>query len=166
MTARAEGESTGGRPVGLRIIVLYKALKAIVQAGVAVGLCVAIWGGLATDLAGLARAAADRTVHPLLSRAALELAALATPRHLHVLAALLGADALVSAVEGWVLHRGYAWAPWLVVGATGALLPFELVELVHRPRAGVAVMLLANVAIVAYLVRHALAWTPARARAV
>ena len=89
MTARAERE-TAGRPVGLRIIVVYKVLKAIVQAAVAAGLCVAIWGGLATDLAGMARAAADRTVHPLLSRAARELAVLATPRHLHVLAAMLG----------------------------------------------------------------------------
>ena len=143
MTARAESK-TAGRPGGLRIIVVYKLLKAIVQAGVAAGLLVAMRMGLATDLTGLARAAADGTVHPFLSHAARELAVLATPRHLYL------------------LHRGYPWASWLVVGATGALLPFELVELAHRPRAGALAMLLANAAIVAYLVRHAVTSTTAR----
>jgi uncharacterized membrane protein (DUF2068 family) len=161
MTARAESEATG-RPGGLRIIVVYKLLKAIVQAGVAAGLLMAMRVGLATDLTGPARAAADRTVHPFLSHAVRELTVLATPRHLYLVAAILGADAVVSAVEGWVLHRGYPWASWLVVGATGALLPFELVELIHRPRAIALAMLLANTAIVAYLVRHAVASKTAR----
>jgi uncharacterized membrane protein (DUF2068 family) len=54
-------------------------------------------------------------------------------------------------VEGFALRAGRWWAPWLVVIATGALLPWEVIAAVRKPgwlRIGI---LTVNVAVVAYL---------------
>lgn len=72
-----------------------------------------------------------------------------------VMLALVG-DGAVTLLEGWALLRGRWWGPWLVVVATGSLLPFELVVLARRPHVSRAVLLVVNVAIVAYLARKAL----------
>ena len=53
--------------------------------------------------------------------------------------------------EGWALHRRFRWAPWLVVVATGSLLPFEVVELVRRPHALRLAVFVVNLTIVCYL---------------
>ena len=50
--------------------------------------------------------------------------------------------------------RRYAWGPWLVVVATGLLLPVELFEIVHRVRLGRVVIFIVNLLIVVYLVRY------------
>ncbi|MBI5545299.1 MAG: DUF2127 domain-containing protein [Deltaproteobacteria bacterium] len=52
-----------------------------------------------------------------------------TPGRLHLAALAIGLDGVLTGVEGWSLRRGYRWAPWLVIAATGSLLPWELVEL-------------------------------------
>ena len=69
--------------------------------------------------------------------------------------ALIG-DGAVTLVEGWALMRGRWWGPWLVVVATGSLLPFELVALARRPHVSRAALLVTNVAIVVYLAKKAL----------
>ena len=54
-------------------------------------------------------------------------------------------------MEGFALRAGRWWAPWLVVIATGALLPWEVIAAVRKPgwlRIGI---LAVNVAVVAYL---------------
>jgi uncharacterized membrane protein (DUF2068 family) len=137
--------------VGDRLIIGYKLVKAVLQAGAAVALAVAVRAGFALTLAHVAIAFGDHSVHPLAVRLARWLSLVVTPTHLQVLALLLAADAVVSAVEGWVLRRGYAWGRWLVVVATGGLLPLELYEIVHRPRAGRVMVFVANLAIVVYL---------------
>jgi uncharacterized membrane protein (DUF2068 family) len=72
-----------------------------------------------------------------------------------VMLALVG-DGALTLLEGWALLRGRWWGPWLVVVATGSLLPFELVALARRRHVSRALLLLVNVAIVVYLVRKAL----------
>src|SRR5689334_1711317 len=79
------------------------------------------------------------------SRRSLELGALA-----------LTIDGVFVLFEGWSLRRGFRWAPWLVVVATAALLPFEIFEILRRVRAGRVVIFLANVAVVVYLVQRRL----------
>jgi uncharacterized membrane protein (DUF2068 family) len=140
---------------GVRLIVAYKATKAAVQLGAAAVIVVAVATGLAEHVEAAALAVGGHTVHPLIDRAVRWLGRAATPGHLYLLAAALTADGLVTAVEGWVLHRRYAWAPWVVVGTTGAMLPFELLEIARRPRAGLVVIFLLNVAIVIYLAQEA-----------
>jgi uncharacterized membrane protein (DUF2068 family) len=62
-------------------------------------------------------------------------------------------DSLLSTVEGLALRAGRWWAPWLVVVATAALLPWEVWELVRRPAWGRFGILAVNVAVVAYLLQ-------------
>jgi uncharacterized membrane protein (DUF2068 family) len=64
-------------------------------------------------------------------------------------------DGVLTLCEGWALHRRFAWSPWLVVVATGSLLPFEVVELVRRPHAVRLVIFVVNLTIVCYLAARA-----------
>ncbi len=92
----------------------------------------------------------------------------ASPRLAHVLdqltsmtpsrITLVGIGALVVAVvmfvEAWGLHRRRRWAEWLTVIMTAALIPLEIYHLVVHPSLGKVLTLVANVAIVIYLLRH------------
>ena len=62
--------------------------------------------------------------------------------------------ASVNAVEAWGLHRRRTWAEWLTVCLTVALIPLEVYELVVHPSLGKVLALIANIAIVLYLLRH------------
>jgi uncharacterized membrane protein (DUF2068 family) len=76
----------------------------------------------------------------------------------HAVVLTIGAlllDGVLTACEGWALHRRFAWAPWLVVVATGSPMPFEVVELVRRPHAVRLVVFAVNLAIVCYLAARA-----------
>jgi uncharacterized membrane protein (DUF2068 family) len=139
-------------PLGVRLIVLYKLAKAALQAVAAVTLFFAVRAGFAIRLAHYAIAFGDHAVHPLAIRLARWLSLVVTPTHLEVLALILGADAVVSAVEGWVLRRGARWGRWLIVVTTGALIPLEIYEVIRRPRVGRSAVLVINVAIVGYLI--------------
>jgi uncharacterized membrane protein (DUF2068 family) len=66
-------------------------------------------------------------------------------------------------VEGIGLIRRQRWAEYLTVVATSLLLPVELYELAHRPTAGKAAVLAANVGVVVYLVVQLRATAPKRA---
>ena len=77
----------------------------------------------------------------------------ATSMHVKFIAAASFADAALSAVEGLSLRAGRWWAPWLVVIATGSLLPWEVWEVLRRPTWGRALILIVNVAVVVYLLR-------------
>jgi uncharacterized membrane protein (DUF2068 family) len=136
------------RAAGVRVIVIYKLSKAILQACAAIALGLAIRAGAAPRVADLALALADHSVHPVVVRVARWLSVIVTPSHLHVLVLLLAGDALVSAAEGWVLRQGYPWGSWLVVIATGSLLPFELYEIVVHPKLGRVILFFVNAAIV------------------
>ena len=78
-----------------------------------------------------------------------------TPRGLHITLLALFVDGTVTCVEGWALERRHRWGPWLVVGVTGALLPFEVYELFHHFRWIRVLVLAVNAAVVAFLVVHA-----------
>ena len=73
---------------------------------------------------------------------------------LHALRAVTLGYAAVFAVEGVGLWMQKRWAEWLTTIVTGSLIPFELWEMFERPNAGKALVILGNVAIVAYLIWH------------
>ena len=62
------------------------------------------------------------------------------------------AYAAIFATEGIGLWLQKYWAEWFTVFATGSLVPFEIYEAVHRFSTFKLVALLANIAIVIYLV--------------
>jgi len=57
-------------------------------------------------------------------------------------------------IEAWGLHLKRRWAEWLTVCGTGALIPFEIWDLVVRPAFLTVVVIIVNTLIVYYLARH------------
>lgn len=136
---------------GLRVIIVYKGAKAVAWPLLAAVLFFAIRAGLDERMQ-----AAILRVHAHLTREwSIELAewalAAATRRHLIFVAAALLLDGALSGVEAWALHRRKPWGEWLVVLATGALLPFEVFSLIRKPKIGRVLVLAVNLAVVGYL---------------
>lgn len=73
---------------------------------------------------------------------------------LHALRIVTLAYAAVFAIEGIGLWMQKRWAEWLTTIITASLIPLEVWELYSRQTFGKAAVLVANVAIVAYLVWH------------
>jgi uncharacterized membrane protein (DUF2068 family) len=78
------------------------------------------------------------------------------PSRLWLVVGALTVDGLITGVEGYALRAGKTWGTWLVVIATTALVPFELVSLVRAPHVGRAILLLLNIAVAVYLLRRAM----------
>jgi uncharacterized membrane protein (DUF2068 family) len=72
-------------------------------------------------------------------------------RALHIGTVAFAVDGLFVLFEAWALRRQFRWARWLVVVATASLLPFETYHLYRGFHAGRLILLLANLAVVAYL---------------
>jgi len=140
---------------GLRAIMIYKAVKASLQLALALALAVLLPHGLPEELRALAGALRHHVTHGW----AIELAALlerSSTRHGVVVATIaLGLDGTLTAIEAAALRAGRSWGAWLVVVATGALLPFEVLELARSLRPSRALLLAVNLGIVLYLARGA-----------
>jgi uncharacterized membrane protein (DUF2068 family) len=138
---------------GLEAIIVYKLSKAVLEALVGVLFVVLLFHGPEATAATLAQFLIDHVPSAHTFKAATLIVISGTARHVRVAAALTLGDAVLSAVEGMSLQRGYRWGPWLVVFATGCLLPIEAAELIRKGGWLRALVLLANTAVVAYLVR-------------
>jgi uncharacterized membrane protein (DUF2068 family) len=159
----AGGAGVSPRPAGLRLILAYKAVKAAAElAAVAVVVALAASGRLA-EVRAVARAWQEHVGNHLVIALGRALASLLSAQGLHWLELGLGLDALLSAFEGFTLWRGYAWAPWVVAGATAVPIPFELLQMLRRPRPSRVALLVLNAIVVAYLARM-VARRPARGR--
>jgi uncharacterized membrane protein (DUF2068 family) len=149
-------EGVSPRAAGVRAIVLYKVAKAGAQTVLAVVISVLVATGYVTRAYELAAALKDHLVHHWsIKLAEMLMRSLTATRLWWIVAALVG-DAVISAIEGWALARGYGWGAWLVVAATSLLLPVEVIELSYRTTAGRAILLLVNLTIVLYLLRRAM----------
>jgi uncharacterized membrane protein (DUF2068 family) len=141
------------QPVGLRLIVTYKFVKAVLQVAAAVLLFYGAAHGLSAKLADFAERLREHAVHAWSNVFAAALLRFVHARHSLVWTAdALLFDAGLSSVEGWALWRGYTWGEWLVVGTTAFLVPFEIRALVHHLRLGRALLLVLNLIIVVYLI--------------
>lgn len=141
------------RPAGLRLIIAYKFIKAVLQVAAAILLFYGAAHGLGARLADFAERLREHAVHAWSNLFAAALLRFVHARHSLVFTAdALLLDAGLSGVEGWALLRGYTWGEWLVVGTTSLLIPFEIRALLHHLRLGRALLLLLNLAIVAYLI--------------
>jgi uncharacterized membrane protein (DUF2068 family) len=140
---------------GVRTIMIYKAVKAVLQLALALILVLLLPRGLPDELHALATALREHATHAW----AVELSDLierGSTRHGVVLASIaLGLDGSLTAVEAAALRSGRAWGSWLVVVATGALLPLEVLELARSLRPSRALLLAVNLVIVLYLTRRA-----------
>jgi uncharacterized membrane protein (DUF2068 family) len=147
---------------GVRVIIVYKAIKACVQLGLVLLIIVLAPFGLAERLHEYATVVRHHLTHAWSIRLADLLLRTATPHALMITLAALAGDGLLTSLEAWALTHGHWWGPWLVVIASGSLLPFELVHLARRPRASRLLLFGLNLVIVVYLARRA--WREHRER--
>ena len=142
-------------PTGLRLITIYKFAKATLQVAAAVLLFYGAAHGLNARLAEFAERLQEHAVHAWSNVFAAALLRFTHSKHsLTFTAYALLADAALSSVEGWALSRGYTWGEWLVVVTTAGLVPFEIGALIRHLRVGRVILLVLNVAIVAYLIMN------------
>jgi uncharacterized membrane protein (DUF2068 family) len=149
----ADGQAPAPRFGMLRMIALYKLLKVLL-------LLLAAYGELRLHDASLsAKLLTWVEARPLgLERDVvtwvLEWLSGMSESKVHALRLLTFTYAAVFAVEGVGLWMQKRWAEWLTTIITGSLIPLEIWEFLHRPNLGKAAVVIANAAIVAYLVWH------------
>jgi uncharacterized membrane protein (DUF2068 family) len=151
MEPSAPGHSK--RPAGLEAIILYKLIKAaleVIAGGAALGLLIR---GAEAGAATLAQILLEHFTGGWALSAATLIVVSATTGHVKLVALAAFADAALSAIEGIALSAGKWWAPWLVVVATGAFLPWEIFGIAAHPGWGRVLLLLVNAAVVVYLLR-------------
>ena len=144
------------RPPTLSVIIAYKFGRAALSLIGAVTALVLVLLGFAAPLERYAEAVHHHAVSALAMRLTQWFVTAVEPTHMLVVAAALALDGSVLLVEGWALSRGQKWGVWLVVGASGLPVPFEIVALLRHPALGRVLVLLINGAIVAWLTRHVL----------
>ena len=137
----------------LRTIAVYKLLKVLLLLAVAYGELRLSDASLAAKLLTWAAARPDGLEHKVVTQLLEWFSGLSNSR-VHQLRMVTYAYAAVFAVEGVGLWMQKRWAEWLTVIITGSLIPLEVWELCQRPTLGKAAVLLANTAIVGYLIWH------------
>lgn len=144
------------RATGVELVVIYKSVKAGLEFALCALLIAGLIFGFAHHLQELTMQLRTHVTRAWAVKSAEWLMNSATPQHLHLAGIALFLDGALTAFEAWALRRGHWWGPWLVVVASGSLLPWEVVELIHYQRVGRLIVFLINLAIVVYLTLHAL----------
>ncbi len=143
----------------LRTIAVYKLIKVLLLVALALGEVRLRDSSLTDRLLIWASARPHGLEHDVVTHLIQWLSGLTSSR-MHALRIVTLAYAAVFATEGIGLWMQKRWAEWLTVIITASLIPLEVWELIHRPNFGIAAVLVANTAIVAYL-----AWHVVRSRA-
>jgi uncharacterized membrane protein (DUF2068 family) len=155
MTPPSPSAPAGRRELVLRLIVLGKLVKATTAVAAGIICASMLLAGGSDHLHGLAIHLREHVTAAWSTYAAEALLSATDRRHLAVATCALLLDGTSTAVEWYALSRGRSWGEWLVVFTTSSLLPFEVVALVRHRHVGRLVVLLVNVAVVAYLAHHA-----------
>src|SRR3984893_16922005 len=137
----------------LRTIAVYKLIKVLMLLALAYGEVRLSDASLIAKLVSWASARPLGLEHKVVTQL-LEWFSGLTASRVHALRMVTLAYAAVFATEGVGLWMQQRWAEWLTVIITASLIPLEIWELLDRPNFGKAAVLIANVAIVAYLVWH------------
>ena len=137
----------------LRTIALYKLVKVVLLLAVAYGELRLRDASIAAKLLSWAQTRPYGLEHRIVTQLLEWFSGLSVSR-MDALRMVTLAYAAVFAVEGVGLWMEKRWAEWLTVIITSSLIPLELWEIFLRPTVGKVLILLANVAVVAYLVWH------------
>jgi uncharacterized membrane protein (DUF2068 family) len=137
----------------LRTIAVYKLFKVLLLLALVYGEVRLSDASLTAKLLNWAAERPSGLEHAVVTQVLAWFSGLSESR-LHALRLVTLAYAAVFAVEGIGLWMQKRWAEWLTTIITASLIPLELWELISRPTLGKAAVLVANVAIVAYLVWH------------
>ena len=137
----------------LRTIALYKLVKVLLLLAIAYGEVRLRDASITAKLLVWASERPSGLEHDVVTYLLQWFSGLSTSR-IHALRIVTLSYAAVFTVEGIGLWLQKRWAEWLTTIITGSLIPLEVWELIFRPNIGKAAVLLANIAIVAYLVWH------------
>jgi uncharacterized membrane protein (DUF2068 family) len=135
----------------LRGIAVYKMLKVLLLLALAYGEVRLHDASLIAKLLVWASARPSGLEHDVVIRLLQWFSGLSTST-IHTLRIVSLSYAAIFAVEGVGLWMEKRWAEWMTTIITASLIPLELWELFYRPNFGKAAVLMANIAIVAYLV--------------
>jgi len=137
----------------LRTIALYKLLKVLLLLLAAYGELRLHDASLAAKLVTWAEARPTGLEHHIVTYSVRWFSGLSDSK-IHALRFVTFTYAAIFAVEGVGLWMEKRWAEWLTTIITASLIPLEVWEFYHRPNIGKAAVVVANLAIVAYLVWH------------
>jgi len=148
-------EASSKHPSPLRLITAYKFIKGGIALALALFLLILALSGTGATLGLAISRHLHHLAHPWAYRLADVLIHALSGHYLLIAAVALTVDGAFTLLEGWALHHGAWWGPWLVVLSTSMLLPPELIAVVRHANVSRGAILLINVAIVVYLIRHA-----------
>jgi uncharacterized membrane protein (DUF2068 family) len=137
----------------LRTIALYKLVKVVLLLGAAYGELKLRDASLAAKLLSWAQTRPYGLEHRIVAQLLEWFGGLSVSR-IYALRMVTLAYAAVFAIEGIGLWMEKRWAEWLTTIITASLIPLEAWEIFYRPTIGKVLILLANIAVVGYLVWH------------
>jgi uncharacterized membrane protein (DUF2068 family) len=137
----------------LRTIALYKLVKVLLLLGVAYGELRLRDASIAAKLLSWAQARPYGLEHRIVTQLLEWFSGLSVSR-INALRIVTLVYAAIFAIEGVGLWMEKRWAEWLTTIITASLIPLEAWEIFFRPTVGKVLILLANVAVVGYLIWH------------
>jgi uncharacterized membrane protein (DUF2068 family) len=137
----------------LRTIAVYKLVKVLLLLFAAYGELRLHDRSLSAKLVTWVQARPAGLEHAIVSKG-LEWFSGLSEAKIHALRFVTFTYAAVFAVEGVGLWMQKRWAEWLTTIITASLIPLEVWEFVARPNIGKGAVVIANAAIVAYLIWH------------
>ena len=143
--------------LGERIIATYKTVKGALQLALAGAVIVVVITGQVAALHEIATKLGHHAARAWSIALGRVLIGSITPHRLEVIALALALDGVLTSFEGWALRRGHWWGRWIVVVATGSLMPFEVIAFARHRRWTELAAFALNFAVVAYLGQRALA---------
>jgi len=149
----ADGRAPESRFGMLRMIALYKLIKVLLLLGAAYGEIRLHDASLSGRLVTWVQARPSGLEHQVVTQLLQWFSGLSESK-IHALRFVTLTYAVVFAVEGVGLWMQKRWAEWLTTIVTASLIPLEVWEFVQRPNWGKGVVIIANSAIVAYLIWH------------
>jgi len=148
-----DGRAPAPRFGMLRTIAIYKLLKVLLLLAAAYGELRLHDASLSAKLVTWAEARPSGLEHEVVTSVLVWFSGLSESK-IHALRFVTLTYAAVFAVEGVGLWMRKRWAEWLTCIITASLIPLEVWEFFFRPNLGKAAVVVANAAIVIYLVWH------------
>ncbi|HEY4055326.1 MAG TPA: DUF2127 domain-containing protein [Kofleriaceae bacterium] len=146
---------------GLRVIIVWKAIKGCLLVAFAVAALILRNGDVHTAATHFVEWLGLDPAGPRIDQLLDRLETL-TPHRITTIGIGAFVVAAIMFLEAWGLHRRRVWAEWLTVIVTSSFIPLELYHLVENPSLGKVATLIANIAIVVYLLRHRWLFIPGR----
>ncbi|MFT3836241.1 MAG: DUF2127 domain-containing protein [Myxococcaceae bacterium] len=142
------------REPALTAIIAYKFARAAAAAAVAILLVVLVATGETHHFETFVRGIHDQATSHIAWVASHWLLKALGARNVHLAIGALVLDSGVVFLEGFSLMKNWWWGPWLVALASGGPVPFEIAAIAHHPGPIRILVLVVNLAIVAYLMRR------------